>query len=285
MADSPDVMNALVAKIDAIRGLDSWRIYRGFPTAQSLDGELKNGAVHVTVNERGGVFRLTEGYLTDAVELPRSPVTLTVIVSGMTATFAGTCTVDQIAGIRAGVTAWATRCVANDTPAAVAARLATASGGTSSAASVTLAGLTDARTGRDSPTVRPTRQQEVGYSACVWCADPGTRDAVGGKIDAALSDVQFLYMPDSAARLIGMGGRTTDRSENASLYKRELYYLARYSTTIAGSGTPALWVGAVFNGNGALNGLGALPPFTTVQVDANGNPLVDLRGNLIGGYA
>lgn len=288
MADSSDVSNALVAAVDAVRVSlgATWSIYRGYPEADALDNELAHGDVHVTVNERDGFTRLTTRYPDVAVEMPRVPVTLTVSVVGNVATFAGTCSTDQIAGVQAGSMAWVTRCVANDTPAAVAARLAAASSGSVAGAAVTLAGLVTARTGRDGATVRPTRQQEVGYSICIWCADPATRDAVGSAIDAALSDVTFLTLADaSGSRLTWMGGRTTDRAENSNLYKRELYYRAEYTTTIAGSATPALFPGVVLDGNGARQGLGAFPPVVRVRVDGSGNPIVDVAGNLIGEYA
>lgn len=246
MADLSDVEDALAAAVEAARvaAAQSWRISRGWPEAALLDRATASGIVLVTISPREGFNRNTTRYPNEEWPLPAVPPTLTVAVSGVTATFAGTCSPDQLAGVQSGTTAWSYRCVDTDTPITVATALGTASGGAVSGAALTLSGLVAARTGRDGLTLRPTRNQEVGFAVIVWASDPAKRDAAASAIDAALSDIEFLALADgSAGRIIGAGSRSSDKAENASLFRRDLYFSVDYATTISAARPVVLWPG------------------------------------------
>ncbi len=246
MADLSDVEDALAAAVEAARvaAAQSWRISRGWPEAALLDRATASGVVLVTISPREGFTRNTTRYPNEEWALPAVPPTLTVAVSGTIATFAGACSPDQLAGVQAGSTAWAYRCVDADTPATVAAALGAMSGSSVSGSALTLPGLLAARTGRDGLTLRPTRNQEVGFAVIVWASDPAKRDAAASAIDAALSDIEFLALADgSAGRIIGAGSRSSDKAENASLFRRDLYFGVDYATTISTVRPPVLWPG------------------------------------------
>jgi hypothetical protein len=78
----------------------------------------------------------------------------------------------------------------------------------------------------------------------VWCADPATRDAVGGAVDSALSGIDFLGLADgTSGRVRYLGSTVSDTWEDAALYRRELIYSVDYPTTIAAN-LPRMAVGA-----------------------------------------
>ena len=131
MADQSDVEQALLNAAEAVREAvnATWTIARGWPNAAELEQAATAGGVLVTVAPRTGFVRNTSRWLEENLALPGVAPSLHVAVSGATATFSGTCSVDQIVGVQVGTTAWAVRCGASDTPVTVAAALATLSGG------------------------------------------------------------------------------------------------------------------------------------------------------------
>ena len=245
MADQSDVETALVNAIEAVRVAQgaAWDVFRGWPEADALSRALAAGQITVTVTPRIGFARDTARYPSEEYDLPSVAPTLTVSVAGNVATFAGTCSTDQLAGVKVqsgNVTAY--RCGPGDTPSVVAAALATGCGGTAVGAVLTVPGLVSATTERDVTTLRPTRQQEMGFAVNVWAPDPITRDTVAGAVDEALSDQDFLILADgSAGRLKWAGSRSTDRAQNDNLYQRDLYYSVDFSTTITATRTPILF--------------------------------------------
>lgn len=246
MADLSDCESAIREAIQATRDLSfpGVAVYRGWPAAAVLDATLKaNGSV-VTVTSRPNMTRSTTRFPNEAQTLAAVPASFLVSVSGSSATFYGTASPDQIAGVNVANIAYDVRLTAQDTPATVAANLAAlVPSATSSGAIFTAPGLVAARTGRDVRTIRPTRTVEQGFAVYGWFADPLQRDAIMGTIDAALSDSPFLSLADgSRMRLIYSGNAESDKAENASLYRRDLYYTGEYSTTISSVATPALWI-------------------------------------------
>ena len=91
-----------------------------------------------------------------------------------------------------------------------------------------------ARVVADQPAVRETRRQRQVFRVVCWCPDPGSRDALAGTIDAALSDIPFISLSDGlAARLRSVASVPTDRAQAAALYRRDLLYSVEYGTTVA----------------------------------------------------
>ena len=238
MADVSDVQDALVVAIDSVRVAIGavWRIARGFPPPNALDAAMKAGQVLVTVFEREGYSRITTRFPDYEIDLPAVPLTLTVAIAAGVVTFGGTCSPDQIAGIRTRTAETSMRCVAGDTPVTMAARFAAAGVGAASGSTLTVAALLAALVERDRATLRPTRQQDVGLVATIWASDPRQRDDAARAIDAGLSDngMKFLPLSDgSRAWVRSAGSRQTDKAEMASIYRQDLYFTCEFSTTIA----------------------------------------------------
>lgn len=251
MADLSDIETSLATVVDAVRVAQgaSWIIFRGWPSASTLDAALNSGQVQVSIWPDSGIFRELD--TPEPREWALTPVapTLTVSVAGDVATFAGVCSTDQIAGLRTGSYVWAVRCGSTDTPVTIAGSLAAASGGTASGAAVTLAGLSEAKTGRDVVMVRQTRWQIAGIKVIVWAPTPQLRDTVASAIDGYLSsDLNAkLTMPDGTLAVVrGGGSLVIDTAQEATLYRRDLRYRVQFITTTQTARTPALWPGLTY---------------------------------------
>lgn len=253
MADQADVARALEDVADSVRVAQgaAWTVYRGWPEAAALDAEIKAGDVHVTVNPRAGGFtRNTTRYLRQDSVAARPAAALTVAVAGEVATFGGAANPGQAAGVQVGHAAWVVRTQPGDTPPAVAARLAArVPGASASGAALTVPGLVAARTGADATTAAILRNTEQQFTLTVWCADPDTRDAVAAALDAALSALTFVALPNGeAGRIRFAGDQSSDRAESASIYTRMLHYSVDYPTTQQAAAPVLLFPGTVLAG-------------------------------------
>ena len=86
-----------------------------------------------------------------------------------------------------------------------------------------------------------------------WCPDPGTRDLVAAAIDAQLATFDFLGLPDGmAGRLRFLGSFSTDRAQDAALYRRDLIYSMDYATTLAAALPRMLFGETEISGDGTI---------------------------------
>ncbi len=91
-----------------------------------------------------------------------------------------------------------------------------------------------ARVEADQPSLRETRRQVQPFRIVFWCPDPAARDAAAAAVDEALSAFDFLGLADGmAGRLRYLGTTSSDRAQDAALYRRDLVYSVDYATTIA----------------------------------------------------
>ena len=213
------------------------RLYRGWPNATALDADLAAGVVNVTVFPVPHATRNTTRYLPDWLPDPVVP-TLTVSVSGVTATFTGTADLGQLAGLLVDGTSYVHRTVAGDTPALVAATLAAAIYPSrivlTSGSSVTIPSASSliARTAADATGVQELRRQQQEFRITAWCPSPGLRDAACEAMDIVFAATPFLALPDgSAARLRFASSTTLDTRQDALLYRRDILYSVEYPTT------------------------------------------------------
>ena len=259
MADQSDIETSLVALISgalypqgtgepSIPG-QPCRIYRGWPNAPALDADLAAGLVTVTVSSIDGTARNTTRYPDTWLSDPPLP-TLLVSAAANTVTFGGSADVGQLAGIAADGKTYVYRTQPNDTPALVAANLAAQARADHfvllSGSTITLEGVADlfARVAADGSAQLEIRRQMQRFRTTIWCSDPSVRDTVATLVDLALASLRFITLADNTqARLLFAGGSTIDRSENASLYRRDLLYDIEYPTTIVAA-QPTMLFGA-----------------------------------------
>ena len=249
MADQSDVAAALVSEITDIlypSGLShggllsqTVKIYRGWPSTASLRTDLAantlNVSVFANVSTPCNTTRWAEGCIPSVNVTP----SLKVDVSGTSATFSGTASTGQLAGLLVDTLAVVHRTMAGDSPELVAAtlasmirsrRIALANGGT---VTVPGAGLLVGRVVADQTMLRWTRSQLQQFRISCWCPDPDSRDRVVSAIDTALATRTFIDLADgSSGRLRYEGTTEFDQSQDAALYRRDLIYSVDYLTTV-----------------------------------------------------
>lgn len=247
MADQADVETALVTRVAAalypngtdeasVPGTDC-RIYRGWPNAAALDADLSAGRINVTIFPTSDPTLITTRYNEEWLGTPPAP-TLLASVHGATVVLTGSADPGQIAGILADQHSYVYRTQAGDTPALVAANLATQVRAdwvtTLSGTEVTLHGPARivARVVADSSMQKEIRRQEQGFRVTCWCPTPFSRDTAAATVDRALARLTFLELPDSSARITYGGTAVYDQSQDALLYRRDLIYRIEYPTMI-----------------------------------------------------
>jgi hypothetical protein len=224
------------------------KLYRGWPDADTLNKDLAAGKAHVSVFP-DNITRLMTRYLTGwEPATPAAVPSLTVAVSGRTATFGGAASTGQAAGIALGdapyLATYAYRPVAGDTPASVAAAFAALIPRAGAAGAVlTLSGTlpVTALVVADQTATLEVRRQQQQIRVSVWCPDPHSRDTVASLADgefAGMLDVQggpteFLALPDgTAARVRYQRSYTDDKPSRDTVWRRDLCYVAEYPTIL-----------------------------------------------------
>lgn len=252
MADQSDVEEAFVSAVAAalypggprlpsVVGAPPavCRIYRGWPAPAALSSDLVSGIVNVTVFPNGPP-RNTTRYPARWTVTTHNPPSLAAIVRHNIATFTGTPAAGQMVGVAVNGQTFVYVAQAGDTAALIAAALAaqiTAAGFFVQYPNAILAvpGAVSflARVEQEQSAFRETRRQSQTFRITCWCPDPRSRDQTATAIDSALADTTFLTLADgTSARITLEGGSTTDQSENAGLYRRDLLYAADYATIV-----------------------------------------------------
>ena len=248
MADLSDVETSLVSVILAVlfpTGTDSGsitglplRVYRGWPQVGALNLDLAAGIANVSVFSVPGDTQNTTRWNT-IVQTAPNPPTLTVHVTGATATFGGVGGVGQLAGVLVANQPFVYRGKAGDTPALVAAVLAEKVRAVRacwlSASSVSVPGLTSiiGRVVSDATTLTEWGRQRQAFRISAWCPSPFVRDTICSQIGGALAETAFLELADgTAGRLRYRSTTTFDDGQDAHLYRRDLIYDVDYGTTV-----------------------------------------------------
>lgn len=210
-------------------------VYTGWPTADTLDKDLRAGKAHLTVFPTD-IERNTSRYKRDWQQVDVPAQTITVAVSGQTITIGGTVATPQNVMAMVDRLPYVYPVQIWDTLASIATGLAALiPGATSSGVIVTVPGtsiLTAARVGASGTSVMVLRNQERVMVMSIWADTPEHREAVARVADVALAKISFLTMPDQTqARIIYRSSRIDDRQQKAKLYRRDLNYSVDYATT------------------------------------------------------
>jgi hypothetical protein len=259
MADQSDVETVLAGIVSTALYPDgttapsllstTCRIYRGWPSSAALDADLTAGIVNVTIYPDPTHQQLTTRYPDNVTVTTANVPTLTITVSGTSATIGGTAAPSQVAGLLVDTMAVVHRLEAGDTPDTVAAVLATYLRTqrivTVSGATVTIpgAGLIVGRVVADQQGLREVRRQSQGFRISCWCPSPTTRDACASAIDATFAAMRFIDLPDGTqGHLTFRSSLVFDQSQDAKLWRRDLLYAVDYATTLV-STQPAMIFG------------------------------------------
>lgn len=271
------------------------RLYRGWPSTDTLNADLARGVAHISVYPEAGMGRNTTRYLTKWWQAPRTTPTLTAEVAaataGATVTWAGSCAAGQIAGVLLGPGlqpgAYAYAVQATDTPASVAAALATMiAGAVANGAVLTLPNASVvARVAQGTRAMSLMRQITQRYRINLWCPSPQARDALAGAIDLAFAQNFRLPMPDTSPALLRYGGTLiSDLPARQGEWNRALVMIVEYSTAAVENLAAVLFPAGTLNGTVFAAGFGAAPVLPTmIYMDMAGNVLTDMSGQPMGG--
>lgn len=266
MPDQSDVEAALATSASGILYPDGTaaaskagvvcRVFRGLPAGPALSTELAADAVNVSITPVEGSYRNTTRFLQSTSDVALRP-TLQASVSGDTVSLAGRADAGQLAGVAVDDRTYVYRTGAGDTPAVVAAVLAASvrvdRPAVLSGASVSFPGMSRlvARTVADTPDTLELRRQTQEFRMTVWAPSADLRDTVSGILDVAFAATPFLDVSGAPCRLLSSGSATSDDSQPAGLYRRDLILTVEYPTT-ATLQTPAMLFGTATD-NGRAN--------------------------------
>ena len=218
------------------------RLYRGWPSTDTLNADLAAGAAHVSVYPDAGVGRSTTRYLTRWWQTPAATPTLTATVATLTSTstltLGGTPVAGQVVTVNVGPglvpQTYAYAVLASDTPASIAAALAALIPSSSAASAV----LTLPSNAVVAAVTQPgagtwlTRQILQRYQVNIWAPSPHARDALAGSVDAVLARTFRLTMPDGSPTRMTYGGTlVTDLPARQGEWNRRLVMMVEYCTT------------------------------------------------------
>jgi hypothetical protein len=264
MADISDVEQALAASITnllyplgptqaSILGV-TCRIYRGWPNSATLNSDLNAGIVNVTIAADNQSGKTTTRYLREwrYISVPPS---LTADATGQTISVGGVALVGNVIGALVDGKAYAYRVCSDDTPDLVAANLCTAMQtdriATAHGPQIDLPGAAAimVRVVCDNSASYEGRRQEKDFRAICWCPTPMIRDSLSATIDLCVDQSPFLPLLDNTfARVSYRNTTTSDQSQNALLYRRDLVYCVEYPTVISVSLPSMLFGAAAING-------------------------------------
>jgi hypothetical protein len=230
------------------------RIYRGKPTNSALRVDRISGTVDVAIYTASEPSRNTTRWDVQVTELP-STSTLTVGVSGNSATFLGAAEAGDIAGALIDQQVFIYQAQPGDSAALVAAALADAIRTMTicwlTDATITVPGAYDftARTASSVMALEEWSRQEQGFHVSVLAMTPALRDSVSAGIRQTLAQISFLLLAD------GTGGRIRFRSEAnfdadqaASLYRRDIIYDVEFGVTVLNVNPTMLFADLSWNG-------------------------------------
>ena len=244
MADLHDVENALVTIIAAAlypngTGQASaitapCKVLPGWPPPQMLAG-----TVSVSVFAIAAASKLTSRYPTEWMPLTTVAATITAAVAGNVVTLGGTVSRPQNVTLIVNGKPYSYAVQAGDTLTSIATGVATLVNAdvacTSSGAVITAATTARivARVGGSGTAIKELRRQEQRFQVTVWSPTPELRAAAVPVIDTKLASINFITLADGmAARIYYFGTASIDTGEIVGSYRRDLFFVVEYATTI-----------------------------------------------------
>ena len=214
------------------------RVYRGWPSPTTLNTDLANGTVNVTVAPDSDVGNTTTRFALEWA-VPGEPPTLVADAEDTSVTLSGIGGAGQSIGVLVDSATYIYRVQDGDTPAIVAAVLAAMIRSTRPAhlqgASISVPGAyrVIARVVRDGRGFKEVRRQQRDLRVISWCPSPELRDRVSTLVDHAFAARDFLEFPDEiTARLTYRGTSVYDQAQNSQLFRRDLIYTVEYPTIL-----------------------------------------------------
>lgn len=219
----------------------SCRLYRGWPSTDTLNADLAAGAAHISVYPDAGVGRSTTRFLTRWWQTPATTPTLTATVATLTSTstltFGGTPAAGQIVTVNVGPGrdpgSYAYAVLATDTVGTIATAVAAlVQGNVTGPGVVTIpSNAVTASVTQPGAGTWLTRQIMQRYQVNIWAPSPHARDAIAGAVDGVLAQTFRLTMPDGSPTRMTYGGTLiSDLPARQGEWNRRLVMMVEYCT-------------------------------------------------------
>lgn len=214
-------------------------IESGWPIQSQLDDDLKSGYAHVSVyptNQERVVTKFGRQFETNTLTAPTIIATVTYVSGVPTVTLTGTVTLPQVVVIIADGIPYAYIVMSGDTLNTIAASLAALiPGATSLNNAISLpenfGAICNISTGCTA-TQELSRQERV-FMVNVYAPNDPVRTALAGAIDITMKQNYRMLMPDGViAQVFYSHNDDFDNFEKSLIYKRVLYYIIQYATTV-----------------------------------------------------
>jgi hypothetical protein len=269
MADISDVEVALAAAITAAfypTGTDATstigvpiRIHRGKVNNSDLRYDRTNGFIDIGIYALLGGGRNTTRWGVQVTELPGLP-TLTVGTSSNSATFFGTASAGDLAGVLIEQQAYIYQAAAGDAAALVCAALADSIRSNMicwlTGATLTVPSVSSivARCAHGVDAIEEWGRQEHRFCVSILAQTPALRDIAGSAVVPALAQIGFLTLADgTGGRLRYHGLVDRDGEQAASVYSRDIDYDVEFATTSTSNGPSMLFGNLAWNGTTILS--------------------------------
>lgn len=226
------------------------KVYRGWPRSPTLDSDLSENIAHISVYTAGEPAKNVTRYPRIWQSVASLTGSLEVSMEGGVAVFSGSCSAGLLAGVMVDGQTYSYAVQSNDSSQTVASNIAALlreagwivdySG---SQISVPQAVHFLARVVAGSGAMKEIRRQEQGFGISIWCSSPLMRDVISPVVDGSLAEKNFIALLDGTyGRVRFESVVTTDSSEDANLYRRDLIYMVDYPTTILRSDPAMLFL-------------------------------------------
>jgi hypothetical protein len=224
------------------------RVISGWPIPGQIDADVAAGVpagsapvVNISVFPQPGMEKNTTRYPRKWETITKPPSSMTMTVSGLVITIAGTATVGHFLTIHLGNNPFSVAAGPNDTIFTVATNFGTimrAAGIPVTVSATTIAvpaiygGRIVLRSGAPGLVARELDRMMRRFIITVWAPNNSARVAVARVIRPALSRVDFLPLPDGYVVELKFDSEAdVDRTGKASVACRDLLWWAEYPTT------------------------------------------------------
>lgn len=256
MSDLPDVLDALAglalgvfyptppAQGNSPVTNTPVKIYPGWPVPDQLNSDLSaaNGGIptiNISIFAVPGAFENVTRYPEDWKPLAPIPApTITVTISGVTATIGGTVSSPQNVALIVDRKPYVYAVQSTDTltsiAAALAALVAADQQASASGAVVTIPYCHSlvGRVGIVATAVQEVMRVRQRFMISFWCPTPALRNLASTPVRLQIALTKFLTLPDGfAARLLLVGDAFSDQQEKLLIYRRDLIVTVEYATT------------------------------------------------------
>lgn len=207
------------------------RIGQGWPSPSNLEKDLANKIITVSIFPN--VDSHVDTFNSSWAVLSKAVVTLTADVSNNSVQFGGYASTPQVVALIVDGVSHVYELTATDTLESIAASVALLSGGVASGSTVSFNAATSliVRIGGKGVLYRETRRNIQRFQITIWASCFDDRDPIAGKIDAALSAISNIDLPDGTSGMLRyVQSHQDDLHQAKGLYRRDIMYSVEYPT-------------------------------------------------------